>query len=140
MNFKESVEVGNIFRDLGCNSDISKLILSYCDIDRGISINYNKMVEYKVQSCSKRCEKMYNISKKGINEVLEEYKEFLPVVFTRNIKGLKHIYAEIVNDKRFVPSPCLECCSWIVQMYGITADNIVQRITRVHNKESMCYN
>lgn len=97
----------------------------------------------KVLRCECHCGTHYLKYKQKIEQCLETYKPYLPLVFTISDTDLVpgNFYAEIINRKEFV-GMCSECCWAIVQSYNFTDKVMYERYfgNRGIPWKSICYN
>ncbi len=103
-------------------------------------IHYDDIIQTQVGLRCKgsRCEQWYHANKQKINEVLQKYEQYLPIVFVSDMPELDNLYAEIINHDCFEVL-CLDCSLPIVQLYNMTNENFLKKITN-KTKKSLCYN
>ena len=110
-------------------------------IEKLYEYNKNEILEEQFRRCGGRCKRCYNKNKEKINEILEDYKEYIPFLCIKNSDLRVNKYSEILNHEEFLPI-CLNCCRYIVNSYNFTKDVLLKRYFKIGylREESMFYN
>lgn len=104
----------------------------------------NNIIEKQLKECGiPKCYKFYQNNITDINNILDKYKNLLPLLFVQDLPEINNnTFAEIINRDEF-DGLCLKCCWYIVQSYNYNEKTLFERYftsPTKFSKKSLCFN